>query len=138
MRRLALVLVLLALSLVPAVQAAGPQVSSVPAATVAATGGEAKTLDDLRFFGQAPLLASCSASTTCPTYGGGSSTLSCSTSGSGPCLELYYGVRCGSFVANCACYRPLLAECGHETCVCDCYAAGGTGPKCAVQCECPF
>lgn len=85
-----------------------------------------------------PFLAACTATTTCPTAGGGSTTLTCSTPGSGTCIDFGYGVQCGSTTNYCACYRPQFASCGNEYCICDCFAAGGDSITCKLECRCPI
>lgn len=84
-----------------------------------------------------PFLAACTATTDCPVSGGGTTPLTCSTPGSGTCVDFGYGVRCGSTTTYCGCYRPNLASCGNDLCVCDCFAAGG-GLGCGRECRCPI
>jgi len=74
----------------------------------------------------APLEKSgCSATTDCPTAGGGSTPLTCT--GNANCIVYEYQVSCDGVLHSCGCV-------GTDFCYCDCFAGGGYGPECLNSC----
>jgi len=68
----------------------------------------------------------CSASTDCPTSGGGSTPLTCT--GNANCIVYEYQVSCDGVLHSCGCV-------GTDFCVCDCLSGGGTGVQCFHECQ---